>query len=295
MHSAEQGAVLPLVDSHCHAWDYWPYDPPVPDPMTRGKIEQLIWEMDQSGVARACVVAANIELNPDNNRYVADAVARYPDRLHHIAHIDCAWEATYNAPGAADRLARLCDTFDPVGVTRYFDAKVDDWILSDEGLAFFAVAQERRLLMSISAGPAWHGRIAEIARRFPGMPILLHHIGAFHADVMTRDAAFAAMLPAITQPNVHVKISGFHYGAERFWDFPQHDTIAFVERLFDAVGARRMCWGSDYPVGRRDRGFTYPQTIECIRHHCVFLPAEDVPLVLGGTLDQLLRSRKKPL
>src|SRR5215216_491670 len=41
-----------IVDSHCHAWRTWPYQPPVPGPTSRGTVEQLLWEMDQHGVLR---------------------------------------------------------------------------------------------------------------------------------------------------------------------------------------------------------------------------------------------------
>ena len=29
---------LAIFDSHCHAWRYWPYEPPVPDPETADSI-----------------------------------------------------------------------------------------------------------------------------------------------------------------------------------------------------------------------------------------------------------------
>src|SRR5690348_1260468 len=58
-----------IVDSHCHAWRTWPYEPPVPDPTSRGMVEQLLWEMDQNGVEKAVVICARIEHNPDNNDY----------------------------------------------------------------------------------------------------------------------------------------------------------------------------------------------------------------------------------
>ena len=65
-----------LIDSHTHAWDYWPYEPPVPDPESRGRVEQLLWEMDRHGVDRAVLVCARIEHNPENNDYAAECVRR---------------------------------------------------------------------------------------------------------------------------------------------------------------------------------------------------------------------------
>lgn len=284
---------MPLIDSHCHAWRTWPYEPAVPDPDSRGTVEQLLWEMDQSGVDQAFVVAANIELNPDNNDYVAEAVARHKDRLHHIAHIDCAWEPTYNTDGARDRLDALYETCHPVGITKYFSSEVDDWPLSDEGMAFFERAAELGLILNLAASPEWQPQIGEIARRLPEVPILLHHVGAYRMGSVDEDTAFTLLARTLENHNVYVKLSGFHYGAERFWDFPQHEAVAFVKRLYGVAGGRRFCWGSDYPVGKRDRGFTYPQTIECIRHYCDFIPAGDMPFVLGGTLELLLKQQNR--
>ena len=53
-----------IIDSHCHAWATWPYKPPVPDPESRGRVEQLLHEMDVNGVDQAVIVCAQIDHNP---------------------------------------------------------------------------------------------------------------------------------------------------------------------------------------------------------------------------------------
>src|SRR5262245_43208383 len=93
-----------IFDSHTHAWETWPYEPPVPDPDSRGRVEQLLWEMDRCGVARAAVVCARIDHNPEDNDYVDDCVRRFPERLVQFADVDCSWTETYHAPGGAGRL-----------------------------------------------------------------------------------------------------------------------------------------------------------------------------------------------
>ena len=35
-----------IIDSHTHAWLKWPYQPQVPDEESRGKAEQLLYEMN---------------------------------------------------------------------------------------------------------------------------------------------------------------------------------------------------------------------------------------------------------
>ncbi len=59
-----------IIDSHCHAWAAWPYGPQVPDPDSRGRVEQLLHEMDLNGVDRALVVSAQIDHNRDNNLFI---------------------------------------------------------------------------------------------------------------------------------------------------------------------------------------------------------------------------------
>ena len=51
-------STVPVVDGHTHVWATWPYRPGVPDPQTRGSAENLLQEMDSSGVDHALVVSA---------------------------------------------------------------------------------------------------------------------------------------------------------------------------------------------------------------------------------------------
>ncbi len=96
-----------ITDSHCHAWTYWPYDPPVPDPESRGAVEQLLDEMTVNGVDRAVVVCAEIEHNPQNNaRTCAAQVRPASSRLYQFADVDSQWKPTYHRPGAADGCGR---------------------------------------------------------------------------------------------------------------------------------------------------------------------------------------------
>ena len=71
---------MKIIDSHCHAWALWPYSAEVPDPESRGIVEQLLYEMDVNGVDEATIVSAQIKGNPENNAYIAAQVARYPEQ-----------------------------------------------------------------------------------------------------------------------------------------------------------------------------------------------------------------------
>ena len=279
----------PIIDSHSHAWATWPYKPPVPDPETRGRAEQLLYEMDVCSVAQAVLVSANIDHNPENNVYVAAQVRRYPERLHQFADVDCAWSATYHTPGAAERLRNAAARYPLKGFTHYLRADDDgSWLYTDEGSAFFTAAAELKLIASISCAPHQQAALRKVAERFPDLPILVHHLG--HPQV-GHDEQLEEVLASARHPNIYLKLSGFYYTvADTAWDFPYHSTHDLVRALYDGFGGERLCWGSDYPVVR---GFmTYRQALEAFRTHCDFISQDDRTMILGANLARLLEQAR---
>lgn len=271
-----------IIDSHTHAWYYWPYTPTVPDPESRGRVEQLLWEMDRHGVNKAVLVCANIEHNPNDNDYVAECVARYPDRLIQFADVDCMWSDSYHTPGAAERLRAAAERYQLKGFTHYVKEDTD-WFDSDEGLAFFGVAAERNLIASLALPPAWQPALRRLAQRYPTITFLCHHMAYLKAGCPDD---LADVLRSAELPNIAIKMSGFHYVSHVPWDYPQADARPVVRALYQAYGAERLCWGSDYPVVRFF--MTYQHALEAFRRHCDFIPAADQALILGGNLARLL-------
>ena len=275
-----------IFDAHCHGWQRWPYLPPVPDELTRGSIDQLVYEMEANGVSEALLICASIENNLDNIEYVTSASERHPGRFHVLADLDCSWATTYHTPGSADRLRALDDRYRLAGFTHYLAVGNDGWLRSDEADAVFSAAGERRMMASVAAGPAWQADLRQIARRHPDVPILCHHLG----DVRAGDSAgLDELLLSATVPNIYVKASGFHYASQRGWDHPWHDALELLRRLLEVYGPGRLCWGSDFPASKRF--CTYRQSLEAVRTHCYFFTPEDLTWLLGGTLRAILLER----
>ena len=98
-----------IIDSHCHAWTTWPYDTRVPDPGSRGRVEQLLFEIGNEIVAYAeCSYEVTGSDNWINPRYFekremrplfVDELAVHPqyngkgvgsfvlEQLHHLARV----------------------------------------------------------------------------------------------------------------------------------------------------------------------------------------------------------------
>jgi L-fuconolactonase len=284
-----------IIDSHCHAWRRWPYDPPVPDPDTHGSVEQLLYEMDVNGVEKAALVCARIGTddcaNDDNNDYAAKAAARHPDRLVVLADVDCSWRPEHHTPGAARRLRETVERLGVAGFTHYVHSANDGWFRTEEGREFFATAAELDLIASLAMSPAWQADLREVAREFPTLPILVHHLGGLSPVRPTYDDDLAQVIASADLPNIGIKVSGFHYAsAPRGWDFPYADARETFRQLFAAYGPHRMCWGSDFPAARPF--LTYQQSLEVVRTHCDFLEPADLDQVLGTTLATVLDTRR---
>lgn len=278
-----------IVDSHCHAWLRWPYEPPVPDHESRALVEQLLFEMDRNGVDKAAVVCARIDHNPDDNEYVADAVKRYPDRLYQIADVDCSWWPTYHTPGADQRLIEAAESLPMKGFTHYLAADDDgSWLIGEDGMAFFRAAADRNLIASIACNPRHVWAIRKVAAAFPSMPILLHHLAGTRAGEAPPHPLLNEVLAAAAEENIYIKLSGFHYASDVRWDFPYSNTHWLIRRLYERFGPYRMCWGSDYPVVRQF--MTYQHSLEAFRTHCSFVPDSDKEWILGKNLYNLLEA-----
>jgi predicted TIM-barrel fold metal-dependent hydrolase len=157
-----------ILDGHCHIWENWPYQPPVPDAASRARAEQLLYEMDANRVERAVVICARLGDNAGNVDYAFEAARRHRGRLIVFPDLECKWAADYRTPGARDRLADALGRSQFAGFTMYLDEAEDgSWLTSDEGLAFFALAVEHRLIASLSVMPHQAPAVTALAEAFP--------------------------------------------------------------------------------------------------------------------------------
>jgi L-fuconolactonase len=272
-----------IFDAHCHAWERWPYQPSPPD-LRRGAAEALLFSMDALGIDRAVVICASIGDNPHNFANVRTAASRSDGRLVPFVDVDCRWHDTHRRPGAAERLAQVIAEFAPSGITHYMDEEADaSWLCGADGLAFLRMAAAHRLPFSLACGPSQLQAVSRAAADVPDLPILLHHLVRVRAGDA---AALAAAVAVASQPNLHVKFSGFGYGVADGWDFPVAPMRDVAWALFDAFGPNRVVWGSDWPVSTRF--MTHRQSLEIVRRHCNFIPPDILPRVLGGTMARLL-------
>jgi predicted TIM-barrel fold metal-dependent hydrolase len=134
--------------------------------------------------------------------------------------------------------------------------------------------------------------IRAVAAAFPTLPILLHHQGMARATDGPDSAGLLEVLACASVPSISIKASGFYYGSAAMAEYPYDDQRGLFARIVEAFGARRLAWGSDYPVCSWV-ACTFRQSLDVVRVHCAdLLPPDDMGWVMGDTMETLLRTRR---
>ena len=290
-----------IIDSHCHAWKYWPYqnnnehepnESGVPNPEIWGNVEQLIYEITRNGVDQATIVSAQIWHNPENNKYISDSVEKYSDKLHQFVDLDSYWSDTYHTSDSDVRLNEFMEKMKIIGFTHYLSHEEDgDWLISPEGRKLFSFAEKNGLIASIACTPRHQENIRKVAEAFPELPILCHHMSLMSSDLKKIDQMEDVMRSS-EHENIYLKFSGYNYilGENNRWNFPYSDAMWVYKEAYENFGPR-MAWGSDFPVVKFSS--TYKQTLEVIRSHCEFISKKDKEMIMGGNLVNLINRRIK--
>jgi L-fuconolactonase len=86
--------------------------------------------------------------------------------------------------------------------------------------------------------PYFAPQIADLARNFPNMPVILDHLGRAGQG---SPADFEEVLRLAKLPRVYLKFSGVNYSSKS--QYPFADAKPVVRRAFDAFGPDRIVWG----------------------------------------------------
>lgn len=93
------------------------------------------------------------------------------------------------------------------------------------------------------------------------------------------------MVKLARHPNVYVHMSG-QYAFSRT-SYPYADLRPVVERVYNAFGADRMMWASDYPFIESEPG--YAETLALVDHQLPAITAAERLAIRGGTAARLFR------
>jgi L-fuconolactonase len=272
-----------IVDTHVHVWEIdpprYPVGPTAPNftslPDVPATADELIEDMDANGVDVTVLVQTS--WSTWDNGYIADSVARFPDRFVGHGMVD-PQDETNNAETVRywmeDR-GLVGFRFHPM---YYKDIRV---LTTDGNRAMWDVLAAHDAIVQFHTSPPYAEQIDEIATRHPRMKLLIDHMGYPQLD--EGPAPWQPIIDLARHDNLYVKISDVK-GRSRE-DFPFADMHDYVRMLVDAFGAERCLWGTGYPGQHRTKHnwLSLAEELRLVREGFDFLSASQRERILGGT------------
>ncbi len=263
------------IDSHVHAFKHdpaFPFAAGAKPPAEDASAEMLLDLMKANGVARTVIIQV-IHYKWDNS-YLADVLKRYPKTFHGVARVNP------EDPAAPDHLSKLTEQgFRGVRISPSANAD-GNWIQGPLMPPLWKRCAELQVPMTVLTPVTRMPDLVPLIERNPELTVVIDHM----ADSPLADPAKLDLLLALQRyPKVYVKIS--HMWSLSKQPYPYPDSRTQVKRLFDRFGAKRLMWGTDWPVSLKE--LTYAQAVELFRKHLDFLNSDDLAQVLGKTVQQV--------
>ena len=248
-----------IVDTHCHAGTNW-FEP----------VETLLFQMERNGVDKAVLV--QFRGNYDSS-YILDCTCKYPGRFAAVVLVDT------KQPDALDKLEDWAGR-GAVGVR----LAPEEHSPGPDPLAVWRKASDLGLVVSslgTLANFASDG-FRDVVSSLPNLEIVIEHLAGATPDMDY--SLFERAMRLAQYPNTYIKLPGFGEVLPRPFPLPETTFGApprCVRMAYEAFGARRMMWGSDYPPSGSREG--YANALRFPLEHIDFFTAQDREWAFGQT------------
>ena len=250
-----------IVDTHVHVNKSW-YEP----------VETILFQMERNGVDKAVLI--QYRGNYDN-RYEIECVRNYPGRFAAAVMVDT------QKPDAPDTLEMWAQA-GAAGVRLTPDERSP----GSDPLAIWRKASKLGLVVSSLgtvekfASDEFRGLVEEM----PDLKIVIEHLAGADIEPDLDMGLFGKAMELARYPNTYIKLPGFGEVLSRPFPFrepPFDGPPPSVQMAYDAFGARRMMWGSDYPPSGSREG--YANTLRFPMERIDFFSDEDREWAFGKT------------
>jgi L-fuconolactonase len=273
-----------VFDTHVHIYDraLYPFQPGFTQPEEQlADTALLIATMDAAGVNAALLVQT--PWLGEDNRYLVEAMRDHPGRFAAIGYL--------NDPLAADAPERLTrqyheDRFRGVRIHLADDLRgfadnprVIQGLLDGKGDPLLRQARDLGVPVQFLNRVTNQQAIVAVADRFPDLTVVVDHLGHPLVAEAPEFVSSRHVFALAERPNIYVKVSNHVLSSRAPW--PWRDLHEYQARLLDLYGARRLMWGSNWPMHTPDLGYT--ERLTAVRDHLPRLSADERAWVLGRT------------
>jgi L-fuconolactonase len=243
--------------------------------------------LDACGIDRTIVVQAACT---DSD---TDAMFAHAEKHPWICAVT-AWVDLLSPATAEARLEVLSGRPALRGIRHLIHEEADPhWILRERVVESLAAVERHGLVLELPCVfPRHLGDLPELAERFPGLTIVIDHLGKPPLGTPRLDDWAAMLRGAAELPNVCAKISGLNTMlTTAAWG--SADLRPAVEVALDSFGPNRLMCGSDWPVCllNGDYGHVWRETVAAIGD---VAGAADARRILEDTPARLYRLAEAP-
>ncbi len=274
-----QAASQPLIiDTHLEVWTddprfpfHHPEHPELKREKVQAPIENEVTDMREFGLKYAVLI--NPRVYGWDNSYISYSLHKYP-RLF-VAH------------GLIDPLGK-----DPAERLRYWMnehgfqgmrfsplyAPNSTWLNSKDLYPLWREAERLGAVFNFYILPHQMPMLEEMAGRFPGVKIVVDHLGEPNLKAPDPWTDFRKMFRLKRFPQVWVSASE-PYEISVAKQYPYRDTYPFYKATYEEFGASKLIWGTGYPKPRWELPLN--KELEFVNSVCDFYTPADRELILG--------------
>ena len=152
------------------------------------------------------------------------------------------------------------------------------WLNSREHYPLWREAEKLNAVFNYYILPHQMPMLEEMAGRFPGVRIVVDHLGKPDLKLEDPWPEFRKMFPLKKFPQVWISASE-PYELSLTKDYPYRDTIPFFKATYEEFGGKQLIWGTGYPRPRWE--LPMDKELEFVDKVLDFYRPEDRELLLG--------------
>ncbi|HYO82506.1 MAG TPA: amidohydrolase family protein [Bryobacteraceae bacterium] len=266
-----------IIDTHVEVWTLdpkfpfaHPERPNLKVPMA-APIENQVEQMKDFGLDYAVLI--NPRYFGWDNSYISYSLHKYPKLF--VAH----GLINPEDPKVVDRLRYWVKEhgFQGMRFSPIYHPN-STWLNSKEHYPLWKEAERLNAVFNFYILPHQMPMLEDMAGRFPGVKIVIDHLGKPDLKLPDPWPEFRKMFRLKKFPHVWVSASE-PYELSLTKEYPYHDTIPFFKATYEEFGGKQLIWGTGYPRPRWE--LPLDKELEFVDKFLDFYTPEDRELVLG--------------
>jgi predicted TIM-barrel fold metal-dependent hydrolase len=281
----------PVIDTHLEVWTFdpkFPFHHPERPELKRvdleAPIENEVAELRDFGLRYAVLI--NPRFYGWDNSYIADSRRRYPNLF--VAH------GLLN-PAEPDLPGRLRFWVKEQGLQGMRFSPIyhpnSTWLNSREHYPLWREAERLGAVFNFYILPQQMAMLEDMAGRFPGVKIVIDHLGKPDLHAADPWPEFRKMFRLKRFPQVWVSASE-PYELSLTKEFPYSDTYPFFKAVYEEFGGHQLIWGTGYPKPRWE--LPMDKELEFVNRTLDFYTPRDRAAILGGNALRIWKFPRRP-